>query len=689
MNSTPTGDPNNPGNAINDNITDNNFTTGVPNNLVLNANALLSYGFTYEKDITEQGNVMSLNYVPGNTAVYSADPMYGMIVQDNLVSGTNVIGASFTGAVYVVDSGANPITTPTIDGNLIVGSEASPGVSSVVVMGTMVSAFDNAVLGANLVSVATVSADNVAGTAIVGGNVASSGGIATGTPLAAKLSINSPPTLFVSECTQQSLSGLNISSGMSNDLINVTISAVFGSLSDLSDQGIASWSSDGIETITISGSMDQVNQELENINYESNTQGWDDSIEIQATDAYGFSATRFVPVIIETNGVQADDIQTLASQDFSSNGTLTYPGALTGGAIVASSGDSMIDMAGTISVVMLGSGDNTVIGGPNNGYISGGSGFNTLDLSGGGDITVAGGVGGLQVNATNGNDVIQPGAGGGTIDLGSGNSSVYGGLGQFTVTGGSGNVYLASLPEHSGNFSVSLGNGGGTIYALSGDDSIETQLDTSNVVYLGLGNSTVHSGGNDDIYTGAGNVTVDASGGGNDTVIGGTGSLFFIGGTGDTLIDPSGSTTVLGGSGNTTISGGQNVTVEIHFLAGTSRRLNLYASNPLVELSGYSTDPISSQYINNGTIFIGLSDGSDIMLPDLSQRMAIFDNGLLSLGEPGALNNEVIYNLDQNTGLEENMGPGALISSLIQNAPIGQNVLIVSTGLQCNGVISF
>jgi hypothetical protein len=69
--------------------------------------------------------------------------------------------------------------------------------------------------------------------------------------------------------------------------------------------------------------------------------------------------------------------------------------------------------------------------------------------------------------------------------------------------------------------------------------------------------------------------------------------------------------------------------------------------------------------------------------------MAIFDNGLLSLGEPGALNNEVIYNLDQNTGLEENMGPGALISSLIQNAPIGQNVLIVSTGLQCNGVISF
>jgi Ca2+-binding RTX toxin-like protein len=226
----------------------------------------------------------------------------------------------------------------------------------------------------------------------------------------------------------------------------------------------------------------------------------------------------------------------------------------------------------SIEAFLLGSGNDTLIGGATDDEARGGAGDDFLEgndghdsLSGetGHDI-IGGGNGDDQISGDDGNDSIAAGDGNDTIDGGTGNDEIGLGIGNDSARGGSGDDTLRSGPGldsvwgEDGHDILGGGPGSDVMYGGAGDD----------IFAGGPGNDTIDGGdgadnigggdGNDSILGGEGNDTVGAGnnddfvfgGGGDDALGGGEGADRLYGGTGaDRLGGAFGDDSLWGGAG--------------------------------------------------------------------------------------------------------------------------------------------
>jgi hypothetical protein len=521
LNSTPTGDPANPGNAVNDVIVENVFASNIGSSAAIDADPLLSYGSTSESNIVQQGNVISDFGNQDVTGLYAADTS-NSVMQDNLVSGAAELSSQFT--PYYIDSygtsAPNQSQNVQFFGNEALGETATATGSLLQSNGENIQQKNNA---------------NIAAPGTNPGLTAGQSLTKTLKPLA--LDILTPPNVFVTGTSSIGLNNITIEDQNSNDIIHVTITAQEGIVSLGTPNQVLSQA--GIQFAYLVGSVATVNAELEQLDYTPAANGWDDNIAISVTNGAGAVAVRELPVINSAGEGLIAQLTTIAPGmiDTSWLDAQFFPGQsvpaganLNGEYILASAGNNVVTMGSVASVALLGTGNNTVYGGSTAEYIAGGVGAATLYLAQGGDVTVAGGAGALTISASTGNDLIETGSATASIQGGGGSVTVASGLGTLNYVGGSGQTFMVTLPANGGNIVANMGTGNATVEALSGDGQFTTNANTQNSFYLGIGDNVIRSGGNDFIFGGFGNATVMAQPGGSDTVLAGTGAITYISG---------------------------------------------------------------------------------------------------------------------------------------------------------------
>ncbi len=180
-----------------------------------------------------------------------------------------------------------------------------------------------------------------------------------------------------------------------------------------------------------------------------------------------------------------------------------------------------------------------------------GGGVKGLHLKGtSGNDVLTGGDGNDHINGKDGDDILLGGGGNDKIDGGSGDDYILGGAGNDDIKGGKGND---TIDGGDGNDKIDGGAGDDTIMGGAGDDRIKG----------GKGDDTIDGGDGDDrISGGAGDDTIDG-GAGNDLIMGdGSGASGWGSGSGpapsfnDTLNGGAGNDVVIGGVGNDTVLGG-------------------------------------------------------------------------------------------------------------------------------------
>jgi Ca2+-binding RTX toxin-like protein len=206
--------------------------------------------------------------------------------------------------------------------------------------------------------------------------------------------------------------------------------------------------------------------------------------------------------------------------------------------------------AGIDNVTLLGGAPINVLDNSGNNTITGNTGANFVEVSGGIDVAHGGGgtdrlfvdysnatlsVIGTAVNVTDGgshavtfdgfeNFTIYTGSGADTITVGDGSNIVHSGDGNDTITTGNGDNQIVA---GTGNDTVTAGDGGNDIFGGLGNDTITS----------GTGADAINGGLGDDTLTGGGgNDTIDGSNG-NDTISGGLGNDILRGGTGNNTLD--------------------------------------------------------------------------------------------------------------------------------------------------------
>ena len=188
-----------------------------------------------------------------------------------------------------------------------------------------------------------------------------------------------------------------------------------------------------------------------------------------------------------------------------------------------------------------------------------------------------------------------------------------GGSGGATILGGTGSdTYFGSAAGPVGEQLIKGGSAG------------------SNLLFAGDGAATLVGGGNNDqlfaygstnqvLNAGSGNETLSAAfSSGNDTLAAGLSNGQLIGGTG--------SDTFLGGGGNATITAGsgRDVYAFINHQAGGNDVVQgvFDPASIQIHLQGYDRSAIhnalASQRTSNGSVTIGLEDGTKITFQDVS-----------------------------------------------------------------------
>ncbi len=290
-------------------------------------------------------------------------------------------------------------------------------------------------------------------------------------------------------------------------------------------------------------------------------------------------------------------------------GTLVTPGYLTGTKLQLFTGNFLItdsvsgDPLQTAATIVLGSGNQTVVGAP-------------------GD-TIQGGSGTQVINA------VQQFSGAETIIGGSGPTTVYGGPGD-SVLAGSGTTYIDGT---AGKMAIGVGGGTALIVgttstntisgAATGPDTISGGTGVASIA--GLGKGDVVSFGNQTglakINATVGNVSITL-GGGAATVFGGAGDTINLGSVGQyadggagkmTITDGSaGVDTVFGSSvagGGTTILGG-SATLDFNpQVGGGSDLINLSKSSGNATVNAFSAGGTQLTSVND-TIIAGTGTDS-------------------------------------------------------------------------------
>jgi len=605
------------GNAVNDGVINNVLSTDAPGALSVEATALLDWGYTTESDITQQGNVTQGLGILNSGQVIGISPQSNATIQDD----------SFVGIVYNTAQGEGLIefvgrevpgyitSNTAMTGNLILGFNTQNWVPPFINHGYNTSSVNNASIGQSNTYGFSTGGNGTLTTS--SGNITNVGTYVAGSGVTPASDIIAPATLNASVDTATSITGVSITDATDSSTVSVTLRTTFGTLSLGEGAPDAQFGTIlGESAVILTGSLTEVISELAGLSYISNEAGWDDAIEINVSDADGFTGTRYIPINVGNPGSGTDQVTTITPGEVLpelSYTTITPPASLSNDTVIGSSGSNLINMGSTVSIVFLQTGVDTVVGGSGAGYIATGSGQADINLTGGGDVSISGGSGQMTVNAAAGDNVIDSGASNALVQGGSGSNTVAGGLGNLTVQGGSGSLYLATLPQDGGNLSATLGSGNSTVFALSGNDYIATNVGTANFVDLGIGNDCVSSGGADVILAGAGNDTIDASSGGSDSIFGGAGSLDFVAGAETSVVQVgSGVNTIEGGGGNLTVNGGSGKT----YIAtlpqnGGNLTANLtWGDATVFALSG--NDYVETNFYTNN--FIELGTGNDCVV---------------------------------------------------------------------------
>lgn len=596
----------------------------------------LGYGYTTTVGTNLQGDLFAVNGTPSTFGFLNIGPGSDNTMQGNIVS-QHVAGNPEETTAFSsngIGSGSLAAVGNSIIGNEVFGSTRS--FSQFQNLGDASTTSNDAIIGAQSSSEYTALVgieDPGAGAPIVTG-VGGSIGFSTisNGPIAWGISISGSDYLQVSVALVTAVQNvfLSDSESLGNESLTLEISDIFGTLSADGQTG---------QTIVLSGSILQINAEISDLNFTSNAGGWNDDIHFFAFDQGGNQAVWDVAVGVSiAEGTGGQGIGTFSSAN-STNPPLdiivpltsdpTAPSPLGGDTLVVQGSGHEVTMGGVVTMVLTGDGSNTIIGGSSRGYIQTNTGNEQIDLTQGGDVTVSGGIGGINVDAPLGNDLIQSASGPIQAILGAGTDTVLAGIGGASVTGGTGLAIVTTLPQDGGLVDVTLGVGGGIVYALSGLASIVTSIGAEDTVYAGQGSVELISGGNDQIYAGSGQMTVHGGATGSDTIIGGSGSLYLQAGAAITYVAPgTDSTDIVAGSGNLVVAPTGEFLLTIDSLAGSSRTIALNGAG-IVEVNAFGTNAIASQSLSSGILTIGLTDGTTILMTDTTGEFATVGLGTL------------------------------------------------------------
>ena len=249
--------------------------------------------------------------------------------------------------------------------------------------------------------------------------------------------------------------------------------------------------------------------------------------------------------------------------------------AATGGPIVVGNGNNLVLGDKGDNLIQIGNGNNVVITGSGNDLIATGNGNNTIQTGDGKDVVTLGngnntvllGAGPKLVIAGTGNNLIVGGSGNSEFFGGAGNDVIYAGTGNSLLFGGKGDDTLVGGVGHNGlvggagNDTMMDGGGRADMVGGTGDDTyvVTNALDTV-VEKANEGIDTVKAnisytlGANVENLTLFGKAALTGTGNELDNELIGNGAAdTLIGGAGnDSLADSSGAATLIGGTGNDT-----------------------------------------------------------------------------------------------------------------------------------------
>jgi hypothetical protein len=593
----------------------------------------LGYGQTSDNYSDLEGNLYAVNGTPSTWGFLNKGTGVDNTMQGNIVSQYVAGNPEDTSAFVFNGSGSGSLAAV---GNAIIGNEvfgSTETYSDFQNQGDSATTSNDAVIdGINpLEFTPLVGVDDPTGASPIVSGVGGSigfGTIASG-PIATGLTIAGTDNLTVEPTLATTLSDILVfgAGSLANEIVTLEISAIFGTLTGLGEIG---------QTIVLSGDFSQINSMLENVEYTSNPGGWDDDIHFSVMDSFGNNAVWDVAVGVEMPSTFGGDgigtFSSVNSTNYQSPAQLLdgpAPTPLGGDTLVVQGGGHDVTMGGLVTMVLTGSGSNTIIGGNGPGYIQTDTGPVEINLAQGGDITVSGGSGGINVNALSGDDLIQSASGPIQAVLGNGADTVLGGIDGANVTGGGGQALVTTLPQDAGPLNVVLGTGGGIVYALSGSAILRTSAGALDTIYAGQGTVNLFSAGFDEIYAGSGEFSVQGSASASDTVIGGSGSLYVQAGGETSYVAPgSGGTEIVAGSGNLIVAPTGDFLLTINSLAGGSRTIALNGAG-VVEVDGFGSYAINSQSLSAGIPTIGLTDGTKILMTDATGEFATVSLGTL------------------------------------------------------------
>lgn len=295
------------------------------------------------------------------------------------------------------------------------------------------------------------------------------------------------------------------------------------------------------------------------------------------------------------------------------NTDLTFLASSGSGTVVAGGGDNRVSVGGSGSWSLHTGGGNDIIAalGAVNATIGAGGGHNAILLGSGndlilstGDDTIQGGSGTETVDASGGHrDFVQGGDSRLVFVGGAGGATILGGTGSDTYFGSAHHTRAQLIEGGSGgNNFLFAGNGAATLVGGGDNDQLFAYGQHDQLLIAGSGNETLSAAFS------VGNTTVQA-GSGKDLLIGGGGSDTFVGG--------SGAATVQAGFG-------KQVFEFINQAAGGSEVVQgiFDPSSIKIDLVGYGAtgvaDALASQTTSNGSVTIGLTDGTKITFDDVT-----------------------------------------------------------------------
>ena len=243
---------------------------------------------------------------------------------------------------------------------------------------------------------------------------------------------------------------------------------------------------------------------------DSNNNGLSEAGEFQSLSARGIQSINLSGrnQFSVTNGVVTSAVATFTTVGGTTNqmADVTLPLSTN---VLAPDGNggtrvTQVTQANPNNPIVVGDGNNLVMGNVGDNNIQAGNGNNTISTGNGSDLIHAGN-GNNAIMSGDGQDLVVVGNGDNTIYLGAGPKEVYTGSGNNLVVGGSGNNIIIA---GEGNNTLYAGNGSSVVFAEDG----------ANTMVGGLGYNTLITGNGNNIFT---------DGGGRADMTAGTGSNTF------------------------------------------------------------------------------------------------------------------------------------------------------------------